>query len=350
MAGGIVSSESLRQLRRLLGQLQAEVRKPFDTSALADHGMTRLVPADIDLGQSHWMISRRSYELFQETIGWLSSDSRFEHLDRNTENEVWRFVCQCLAERGRDHREQFIKAQQQEPVTITHYFSIRHLAVREDFELADCRIAGLPLADAPDLSSLVDEPDASAVIVVSESGTLAMHQAARAVDRANHALRLLRVCLRPQNRLSRAQLQFSLGERLVTDYGAGFQRSPDAPYTAILRPNLIEQTCGQRAASLPTVGGNDLERHALLAVEWLSRAQLAEEPLIRLLFLFFALEALLGDKADKGKGHDLAFRRAMLSNATNNSFREPSATLYLYDKFARRPCMGVRRRRSQTGS
>ncbi len=76
---------------------------------------------------------------------------------------------------------------------------------------------------------------------------------------------------------------------------------------------------------------NDLERKAHLALTWIERALLANEPLAALLFLFFSLEAMLGDRSEKLKGHDLAFRQAMLSLATTGYMIHPSKTYLLYD-------------------
>jgi hypothetical protein len=51
-----------------------------------------------------------------------------------------------------------------------------------------------------------------------------------------------------------------------------------------------------------------------------------------MLFLFFALESLLGDKSEGLKAAGLAFRRAMLSIATTERFAHPDRMLLLYDR------------------
>jgi hypothetical protein len=50
-----------------------------------------------------------------------------------------------------------------------------------------------------------------------------------------------------------------------------------------------------------------------------------------LLYLFFALEALLGDKREGLKAPALAFRRALLSGVTRGSFADPGRVYDLYD-------------------
>lgn len=50
----------------------------------------------------------------------------------------------------------------------------------------------------------------------------------------------------------------------------------------------------------------------------------ATEPLVRLLYLFFALESLLGDTGESQKAGLIALRRAMLSQAMGRGFTHPS--------------------------
>ncbi len=59
-------------------------------------------------------------------------------------------------------------------------------------------------------------------------------------------------------------------------------------------------------STLPASGGTGVEQSANRALEWFERAQLATDPLIELLYLFFALEAILGDTSEGLKGEQLA--------------------------------------------
>lgn len=58
----------------------------------------------------------------------------------------------------------------------------------------------------------------------------------------------------------------------------------------------------------------------------------ATEPLVRLLYLFFALESLLGDTGESQKAGLIALRRAMLSHAMGRGFTHPSRAYGLYEK------------------
>lgn len=64
----------------------------------------------------------------------------------------------------------------------------------------------------------------------------------------------------------------------------------------------------------------------------MEQAWLATDPLNRLLYLFFALECLLGDTSADEKAGLIALRRAVLSTAMGKGFVHPSTTYWLYDK------------------
>lgn len=66
-------------------------------------------------------------------------------------------------------------------------------------------------------------------------------------------------------------------------------------------------------------------------MRWADRALLTPDPLVRLLYLFFALEALVGDRAATEKARRITFRRAMLAHAVRGGFRNPHVTYAFYD-------------------
>ena len=85
-------------------------------------------------------------------------------------------------------------------------------------------------------------------------------------------------------------------------------------------------------STLPVEGGSGVEQSANRALEWFERAQLATDPLIQLLYLFFALEAILGDTSEGLKAEALALRRAVLSHKQGSGFTHPGKTYSLYDE------------------
>jgi len=97
----------------------------------------------------------------------------------------------------------------------------------------------------------------------------------------------------------------------------------------------------QSVAGLPFTPGNKLERQASLAVRWMGRAALATDLLVRLLYLFFAFESLLGDKGEGEKAGLIALRRAMLSAARGRGSRARAGRTGCTTKFGLLRCMAV---------
>jgi hypothetical protein len=77
---------------------------------------------------------------------------------------------------------------------------------------------------------------------------------------------------------------------------------------------------------------NDIERQADLALRWMERSRFEGDPLVAMLYLFYALEALLGSTDEGLKGPMLAFRATMLSHVVDGQFFHPNETLFLYDE------------------
>ncbi len=88
----------------------------------------------------------------------------------------------------------------------------------------------------------------------------------------------------------------------------------------------------QTVSILAQESRNDLERHAARALSWIEDSMIEGDPLRSLLFLFFALEAMLGDRSEGLKAHGLAYRRALLSFATRETFADPNRAYLLYDE------------------
>jgi hypothetical protein len=317
-------------VRQVLRQLQAEARVAH---ASEDHGMTGQVPPDLSPTTSYESISRHGFGLRNQVLSLMGSHPNYEHLDnQQAEGAVWRFVCMSIKDRGSNHVEPFLTRYHKDATDEVIFFSVRHLQVTESMTFSDCDLLPIDDPTIPAGESLREESDVGSVVRISETGTSMAKQVDRARIRAEYALDLLRVCLRRHNQFHAAQMRFSLGERFATEHGTGWKRRSDVAYDLTVNPGIVAGVKEWPAASLALVGSNDLERHARLAVDWLARARLTPEPLMETLFLFFALEALLGDRQDKKKGHDLAFRRAMLSHVQRGGFTTPDATYLLYDQ------------------
>jgi hypothetical protein len=129
-----------------------------------------------------------------------------------------------------------------------------------------------------------------------------------------------------------ASCGFRLGETFWIDDGSsGWSLDPEKGWELELGEGLEGHIDGQELATLPAVGTTDVERRANRALVWIEQSQFAVDPTIAMLFLFFALEAILGNSSEGLKGPRLALRRAVLGAATADQFTHPTSTLLLYD-------------------
>jgi hypothetical protein len=315
-----------------LKRLQGLIRRPPGGDPTVRSGR---VPQDIATETFQMLcLLPDEEEAYQEALALLLADPRFEHFEesRAAAEALWRFLCLCYADRSHDHVAQFITEHAREPVEATCYLPIEHLTVETATEVAGLRL--LPTTDEavpPPRHWFVLDPPVGCVAAVAVTGTSYARMADRARARAEHGLRLLRIALR--GRANPRQLRFILsGAYAFDEQKQGWDLRPETAYSLTLVPAVVDNVNSQPVAALPPAPRNKLERQADLAARWMGRAALATEPLIRLLYLFFALEALLGDTGEGEKAGLIALRRAMLGEALGRGFVHPSGTYWLYDK------------------
>jgi hypothetical protein len=213
----------------------------------------------------------------------------------------------------------------------TCFFPVEYLTVTAELQLP--RVLLVPVADdrVPRGNSwFVVSEHAGSVACVEARGTNFQRMAERASVVAINALRGARVALGGQVHAS--QLRFRLGIGYAfDDQLAGWKRRADAP-SGLTLADVSSALRVHPALSASTGQRNDVEKKAALAMTWLERAWETGDDLLALLFRFFALEALLGDKSAGLKAHTLAFREMTLSHAVTGGFRHPNQTFLLYDQ------------------
>lgn len=319
---------------RALKRLQGLVRRPRP-AADVDTAHSGRVPNDLATEEVRWI-----YLLPDEKAAWLDAedallaDERFEHLVRSVDRAVWRFICKCHVDRSTNHVPAFLEEYAREPQEHTLYIPVESLKVEEPLAVANLSLLPLsdPVVESGKLGVPIDPPIA-AVAAVPVTGTDAGRMIARGRGQAARGLRVLRVGLREHREINDRQLRFRLSHTHSFGEGAGgFQIHPDQAWELPLTAHDAALAESQPLAQLAQSAKTRLERRAELALEWIERAFLATDRTVELLYLFFALEALLGDKDEGLKGHSLAFRRAMLSVATRGSFSDPGRVYYLYDE------------------
>ena len=315
-----------------LRRLQTAMRQPPRQGRAR---MTRALPPELQTedGQAISLLED-AFKAFEQAKAVLLADVRFEHLAKEVDDVVWRFAAQAFTNRKEDHLPAFVEQHQRDPVVTTCYIPVEYLKVQAQTEALG--ISLLPITHerlpSPGFGFTLVSPVGS-VAAVGVTGTNYGWMATRARDLAEHALRLMRVALRASMGIHDLQLRFRLGHSYAfAEEHRGWEQGPEAAYELEYGGDLIDLVSGQIVGQLPIEPQNRLQRKAILATRWIERAMFATEPLVALLYLFFALEALLGDKSEGLKAHALAFRRAMLGVATGAGFVHPSETFLLYDK------------------
>ena len=321
------------EVERILTRLQALCRRrPTDERTVR----TGRVPEDLatECFRSLGMYADEE-ELYQAAQGALLEDLRFEYLEkREAEEALWRFVCRCSIDRRRDQVRSFVEEHAREPMNLICYMPVEHLKVSEEMEILGVRLLPCAAEEIPEANHHFSlDPPVGCVAVVRVLGTSYGRMAKRTRDEAEHVLRVIRVAAREHFAIHDRQLRFTLGEGYAfDDQLSGWQSRTTTAYELSVEGTILDLVRQQPIAELPLVPRNQLERKADLALRWMERALLATDPLVKLLYLFFALEALLGDKAEGLKAPVLAFRRAMLAEAVGQGFSHPSITFFLYEE------------------
>lgn len=129
------------------------------------------------------------------------------------------------------------------------------------------------------------------------------------------------------------QLRFRLGDHYAFESGLGGWEIPsDAGWELELDHDLLQLAKRQPLWTAPLRPATKLERRVDRAMRWIEQAFVVGDELLELLFCFFALEALLGDKSEGLKAQSLAFRRALLGSVARGHFAHPNRVAFLYDK------------------
>jgi hypothetical protein len=314
---------------KALHDLQQLIRRPPDDSQTAV--MTRRLPDDLVTGESRYIgLLADEVQAADKATSALVADLRFEHLD-DVDNAVWRFVAECWADRSTDHVPVFLTRIAGEIEHAVCYIPIEFLTVKSETQLPG--LALLPVNDPqipPTRPGFTLDQPTGCVAVVEVDGSSHSSMAERARERTAHVLRGLRIALggrvHPRQLRFRPGIGYSFGGRLT-----GWKRRDDEAYGLALATD-VSDLLSHPAMALPQSPRNDVELKATLAMQWMERAYLAGDELIALLYRFFALEALLGDKSEGLKAHGLAFREMMLSHIISGGFRHPSRTYFFYDQ------------------
>lgn len=296
--------------------------------------MTRRLPIDLTGSPVGYMtLSADQVDAVNATAELVQADHYFEHL-RNPANQLWYFVAQCWLDRQTNHVPAFVAQHKKELMKLTCYLPIDYLKVVTEIEIPGLLL--LPVNDptVPGASGFLSlGPPVGCVAAVDVEGTNFERMAHRARQAATHALRVLRIALRDNPGISYEQLRFRLGTSYAFDRHASGQISQQGiAYELSIAEDQAASVREHVIATLPVHPSTDIEKQVHIAMRWMERAWFADEPLVSMLYLFFSLEATIGDKSARLKAHQLAFRQAMLSHLATGGFSHPNDTWFLYDK------------------
>ncbi len=315
---------------RALQELQRLVRRPPSTAERP--ALTMRLPADLASDEAQTLcFLRDEVDAADEATAALLGDLRFEHLDR-AEDKVRRFMAECWADRSTDHVPLFVARHGGEVRKAACYIPVEFLSVISVTEFPGVRL--LPVDDPqvpPPTPWFVLEKPTGCVAAVEVEGSSFARMADRARDRVNHLLRAVRIARSAH--VQDFQLRFRVGIGYAFDDRLrGWNRRDDDAYELTLTEQDVEELLSHPVMSVPISEHSDIEEKAALAMDWMERACLTGDNLIAMLYRFFALEALLGDKSEGLKAHGLAFREMMLSHVIEGGFRHPNATFFYYDQ------------------
>jgi hypothetical protein len=295
---------------------------------------SRMVPEDLAEGMQLNLTRDQDSALLRAQEALLS-DPALEHLANQAADRVWYFACQGALAKKVDFVGPFVAEHFKEPEARTVFVTVEHLKVSSPHEFLGVRFLPVDSAEIPagrGPARLLIDPQVGSVAAVEVFGTDVERMVERARGRVAHVLRLLRIALREHHSINDRQLRFRLGRSHSAVDFMGVQTQPEAGWGLELRAELIDLAHQVEVTRLPFQPVTDVEQKADLATRWMERAWLTGEPLVALLFLFFALEALLGLVSDKRKAEPLAFRQTMLSHIVTGGFTNPNTTFFLYEK------------------
>ena len=241
-------------------------------------------------------------------------------------------MAECWADRSTDHVPLFVVSHGAEVRRVTCYIPVEFLSVGSVTEFPGVRLLPVDDPQVPPPTSwfVLDKPTASVAAVEVEGSSLA-RMADRARNRVNHILRVMRIA--QSAHVQDFQLRFRIGMGYAFDDRLqGWNRCGDDAYELTLTEKDLQELHSHPAMSVPISERSDIEEKAALAMGWMERACLTGDNLIAMLYRFFALEALLGDKSEGLKAHGLAFREMMLSHTIEGGFSHPNATIFYYDQ------------------
>jgi Apea-like HEPN len=273
-------------------------------------------------------------DALEELEAALAVDARFEYMkERQIKEIVEGFANAAFVHRDAKNIPAFLAEHAEEPQSLVCSFPVEGLAVHRELELFGVTFMPPEQAEIPKHMLGPGHGPIGTVVSTTCEGTSGTAMKDRASKKVEHALRQLRAGLREHRSIPDQQLRFRLGTTYwFSGGGGGWSTRSDQIIDVGLNDELVELVTSTGIARLPAEGGTRIEKAARRALRWFDDALLATDPLKEVLYLFFALEAILGDTSEKLKDENLALRRALLSHKLGQAFTNPKRIYGLYGK------------------
>jgi hypothetical protein len=273
-------------------------------------------------------------QLVRRLEATLLTDLRFEHMEKTIEEDLRQFAREAFSEQTPDAVAAFVDRHERDVEERVCYVPVEHLKVTSVRELFGMTLLPIDHEQVPDPHALFSlEAPVGSVAAVPVVGTHLGRMADRAQAEAEQSLRVLRVALRGHRMVPNPQLRFRISDYYTFGEGlAGFEMRPDVGWELELDDELVALAEGEPVARLVARPTTDVEKRGQIALRWLADAAMEGDDMKRLLYLTFALEAVLGDTSEGLKAHALAFRRAVLSTLAGEgkAFRHPDRIVEFY--------------------
>jgi hypothetical protein len=314
-------------LRRLQGDMRNN--REFEEGTWAGHCR---VPADLTLDKGLTLqYDRETEQLLRQAGAAVRDDLRLEHIGDSIDDEVWRFACLSYLGRSEDQVSAFLAKFDQEPFAEPTLFPVHGLSVDQPFDFAGVTFLPLTPDLVPACSDLDEDPACRSLIQIEAVGTKKDAMVDRARLKARHALRVLRVALRRHFGMGSFELRFRLGYRATVGQTYSEWSLPSSLGFALdLETGSLETVAADALTAIMHYTRHDIEKRVVLALKWLERARFEDDLTVACLYLFFALEALLGNRGAEEKGSHLCFYRVVLGEVSGYGFRHPFETYLLY--------------------
>jgi hypothetical protein len=262
----------------------------------------------------------------------VTNDPRYADID-SVEDELLAFAQQCRIDRRTNQVPVFrlgLDKLAQGVRDITVVFGLRDITIDAPVRIGDVEFCTLPRW--PAVTASQDMPRAAAR--TAGRGTDVHAVAQRCRIKVHDALRRLRI-VAAGNAALRQTLLFGLdGDWAVADGSAhGWARPSDKPVPLDLNKvaSLLAST-DAAVLRLPTRSMTAAQQQAQFALLWLDKAAQSADPMDRSILSIFALEALLGDKAEGLKAQSLVFYRVMLGRVVSGWLPDPGTIYTFYAK------------------